>query len=110
MTIDERFDRMDERLDRMERSIGELTQNLKTLSELTQQNFKSLTQYVLDFRTETANRFQNIEIRLDVLGASVSSLDVRMVPLTKAIIDFGAVTSQLQREQARLSTLVDPAA
>jgi flagellar capping protein FliD len=89
----------DERLDRIELSIENLARSTE-----------SLTRYVLDFRTETINRFQMIDTRLDVLSATVASLDSRMAPLTKAILDFGAVANRLQVEQSRLAKLVEPAA
>jgi vacuolar-type H+-ATPase subunit I/STV1 len=79
----------DERFDRIERSI------------------ETLTQYVLDFRQETASRFQTIETRLDVLSATVASIDSRFPSLTKAIFDFGALSSQLVREQSRQKERVE---
>ena len=83
MTMDERFDRID-------RPIQALTQTVD-----------ALTQYVLDFRQETASRFQTVETRLDVLSATVASIDSRFPALTKAILYFGTLSSQLVREQTR---------
>jgi ABC-type transporter Mla subunit MlaD len=103
MTPDERFDRLEGAIER-------------------------LTRYVLDFRQETAARLPTIENRLDVLSSTLASLDARQPALTKAILDFGSLATQLQREQSRLndtvtdvstrvakleeivSTLIDPAA
>jgi len=81
MTTDERFDRID-------RSLETLTQRID-----------ALTQYVLDFRQETASRFQTIESRLDFLASSVANIESRFPPLTKAILDFGSLSTQLVREQ-----------
>jgi len=77
MSPDERFDRLDGSIERV-------------------------TQYVLDLRQETATRLQTIENRLDVLASTLASLDSRQPALTKAILDFGSLAAQLQREQSRL--------
>jgi len=84
MTLDERFDRLDGSIERLCGMHG------------------TLTQYVLDFRQETASRLQTIESRLDVLASTLASLDSRQPALTKAILDFGSLATQLQREQAKL--------
>ena len=73
MTADERFDRVDSAIER-------------------------LTQYILDFRQETATRLQAIDNRLDVLASTLASLDARQPALTKAILDFGSLAAQLLRE------------
>jgi len=85
MTTDERFDRIDK-------------------------SIQDLTRYVREFRTETINQLFTIETRLDVLSATVTSVDSRIPGLTKAILDFGAIASQIQREQSRIAKLVEPAA
>jgi len=103
MTQDERFDRIDDSNER-------------------------LTRYVLELRDETAHRLDVIDHRLDMISATVASLDSRLPPLTKAILDSGSLAAQLAREQSRekalaadlaarldrleekLSKLIDPAA
>jgi hypothetical protein len=76
MTHEERFDRIDaslERLDaRLEASVARIDANIERL-----------TQYVLEFREETARRFELIDSRLDSLNATVSSIDLRLPGLTK---------------------------
>jgi hypothetical protein len=87
-----------------------------------------LTQYLLDFRQETAQHFEVIDNRLEILTATVANIDSRFPPLTKAILDFGKVSTQLTNDQARnkhaiaelgarverheekVSKLIDPAA
>jgi hypothetical protein len=81
MTTEERFDRVDSAIER-------------------------LTQYVLDLRQETATRLQTIDDRLDILSSTVASLDSRHPALTKAILDFGSLATQLQREQWKLKDTV----
>ena len=88
MTADERFDRIDQKLEA-------LTQKLETLTR----DVGALTQYVLEFRGETAVRFQNLETRMDVFAAAMAGLDSR--PLAKALVEFGAVASHLQRAQSK---------
>jgi archaellum component FlaC len=82
MTTDERFDRLD-------RSVGDLARSVETL-----------TRYVLDLRQETADRLQTIENRLDMLASTVTNIDSRLPALTKAILDFGSLSTQLVREQS----------
>ena len=95
--VDQRFDRVDQRFDRIDRSIETLTQR----GDRIERSIETLTQYVLDFRQETAIRFQTIETRLDVPSATVASIDSRLPALTKAILDFGTISSQLEREHWR---------
>jgi ABC-type transporter Mla subunit MlaD len=81
MTADERFDRVDGAIER-------------------------LTQHILNFRQETAPRLQTIDNRLDMLSSTLASLDARQPALTKAILDFGSLATQLQREQSKLKDTV----
>jgi ABC-type transporter Mla subunit MlaD len=83
MTTEERFDRVDSAIERLCGLHG------------------TLTGYVLDFRQETATRLQTIDNRLDILSSTLASLDSRHPALTKAILDFGSLATQLQREQSR---------
>jgi prefoldin subunit 5 len=100
----------DERLERIEQSIENLARTTENLARSTESNFQNLTRYVLELRTETTGRLEIIENRLEVLAATFSSLDSRLVPLTKAILEFGVIATRLQREQTRIAKLVDPAA
>ena len=77
MTVDERFDRLDESVSRLSR-------------------------YVTEMREESTHRFDVIDQRLDILSATVASLDSRFPPLTKAILDFGTLAGRLTREQSRV--------
>jgi hypothetical protein len=107
----------DERLDRIEKSIENLTgyvQGFRTETanrlEIIEKSIENLTRYVQDFRTETANRFEIMDSRLTALAAVYGSVEARMGPLAKAILDFGAIASRLQVEQSRIAKLVEPAA
>jgi chromosome segregation ATPase len=88
MTTDERFDRVDSAIERLS------------------DQHRTLTQYVLDLRQETAARLQTIDNRLDILSSTLASLDSRHPALTKALLDFGSLATQLQREQSRLKDTV----
>ena len=90
MTADERFDRIDANIERLSDSVGELRDSLKYL-----------TQYVLDFREETARRLDIIDNRLDVMAANINNIDARFPTVTKAILDFGKHTTVLTNDQAR---------
>jgi DNA repair ATPase RecN len=74
---------IDERLDRIDRSL------------------KTLTEYVLDLRQETANRLQTIDNRLDIVSSTLANVDSRLPALTKAVLDFGSISAGLMREQSK---------
>jgi hypothetical protein len=57
----------------------------------------SLQEYVLSSRSEMVTSFQLIEQRLTRLEAVMSTIDLRLPPLTRAITDFGQVASSFQR-------------
>jgi hypothetical protein len=83
------------------------------LDELTR-SMKAIEGYLLQFRAEVTERLQIIENRLDTISSVMMSLDSRLQPITKAVLDFGSVATRLTRDHARLeekvSKLVDPAA
>ena len=80
MTNDDRFDRIDASIEQM----GE-----------------RLSRYILDLRQETRAGMQSLSNRIDVLSAAMSSIDSRIPALTKAVIDAGAMSTQLLLEQSR---------
>jgi hypothetical protein len=82
----------DERLERIEKSIADVNR------------------YLVDFRSETINRLEIIDSRLTTLTGLYQSLEARMAPLSKAVLDFGAIANRMQIEQSRLAKLVEPAA
>jgi hypothetical protein len=84
MTVDERFDRLDDAIGDLKRSISDLTG------------------YVLDFRQETATRFQGVENRLEVFATTFASHGSRFPAMTKSPMDFGADHSALMCEQWKL--------
>jgi hypothetical protein len=62
-----------------------------------------LTRYILDLREETRTRLQAVESRLEILSATMASIDARdsRIPaLTKAVVDFGALSSHLLTKQS----------
>lgn len=82
----------DERLERIEKSIADVNR------------------YLVDFRSETINRLEIIDSRLTTLTGLYQSVEARMAPLSKAVLDFGAIANRMQIEQSRLAKLVEPAA
>jgi chromosome segregation ATPase len=93
--IDQRFDRVDERFDRVDQSIETLNQRVGRV----EQSLDNLTRYVLEFRQETLNRFQAIETRLDIPMSIATSMESKLPPLSKAIADFGALSTQIVAHQ-----------
>jgi hypothetical protein len=83
-----------------------ITERLRELSKRVDgvsERVDSLTRYVLDFRTETIQRFEAIDRRLELLWSSFASIDSRLPALNKALVDFSALAGQF-------SKLVNPAA
>jgi hypothetical protein len=93
----------DERLDRIEKSIENLARSMDS-------NQQHVMRYLLDFRSETINRLEIMDSRLTTLTGLYQSVEARMAPLSKAILDFGGIANRLQIEQSRLAKLVEPAA
>jgi hypothetical protein len=87
MTHEERFDRIDA--------------NIGRLNDTFRESIRQLTQFVLDFRQETIQHLEVIDGRLDVLTATITSIDSRFPPLTKALLDFGKISTHLTNDQAR---------
>src|ERR1700691_2865555 len=80
----------EERFDRINASIAHIDASIERL-----------TQYVLDFREETARHFEVIDNRLDVLTAIVANIEARYPAFNKAILDFGKLATHLTNDQAR---------
>jgi archaellum component FlaC len=103
--IDERFEHIDERFERIDERFAHIDERFERIDNSIQEMKRSisdLTGYVLDFRQETATHFQSMENRLDVLASTVASLDTRQPAVAKALMEFGAVHTQLVREQSVL--------
>jgi hypothetical protein len=110
MTTEERWDRIERSIENLTRYMQDFrTETIERLGRV-ERSTENLTQYVQELRSETINRLEIIDSRLTVLTATFTSLDSRMPPLTKAILDFGAIASRLQVEQSRIAKLVEPAA
>lgn len=77
MTVDERFERIEARLDQVE---------------------SRLTQYILDFRQEATQRLDIVDRRLDMLTAMMRTIDDRMAPFSKMMLDSSTVMGELMRE------------
>jgi prefoldin subunit 5 len=97
MSQEERFDRIDASIARLDASVVRIDAS----SARIEANIGRLTQHILDFREETVRHLEVIDNRLDVLTATVSSIDSRIPALTKALLEFGITTTQLTNDHAR---------
>ena len=70
--IDQRFDQMDQRFERMD------------------QRFERIDQYVLEFRNEVARRFESLETSLRLMSSATSSIETRIQPFTKGVLECRA--------------------
>jgi prefoldin subunit 5 len=95
MTHDERFDRIDANIERLNDRVERVEASVTRIEA----NIDRPTQYVLDFRQETAQHFEVIDNRLDALTATVNNIEARFPTLTKGILDFGKIATQLTNEQ-----------
>jgi predicted nucleic acid-binding Zn-ribbon protein len=111
--LEKRFDRIEQRFDVVEQRLNEADKRFdridEKLGELTQSH-QSLVHSFLNFRTEVINRFQRIDMRLEMLTGVTTSLDFRLPPFSKALLELGETANRLQQEQVRISKLVEPAA
>jgi tetrahydromethanopterin S-methyltransferase subunit G len=100
----------DERLDAVMSRLKEIADRLAAIDN----RLERVDTYLLQFRAEVTGRLEIIENRLDTISSVMMSLDSRLHPITKAVLDFGSVASRLILKQARIeekvSKLVDPAA
>jgi chromosome segregation ATPase len=104
MTADERFDRLEQIIERLGQRIDSLDQRMDRLDrrmDRVDQSLATLTGYVRELKTEMLNRFQVIENRLEVLAVTITSNDAKLSGFTKGVMDFGVVSSQLTKNQAR---------
>jgi len=84
--IDQRLDQMDQRLDRMD------------------QRFERIDQYVLEFRNEVARRLDLLDNGLRLMSSAVYSIETRIQPFTKGMLEYGVIASQIAVEQGQLKT------
>ena len=104
MTADERFDRIDGTLERLSDKMGGLSDKLERVSDKLERvsgDLAHLTEYTISFRTEVIAKFEVVDQRLDYLGSTLASLDSRIAPMSRAILESGATSAQLVREQFR---------
>src|SRR5580698_3138029 len=104
MTTDERFDRLDASIERLNDSVGEIKSSIAQLRDYSAQltiSVEHVTQYLLDFRQEAIQHLEVIDGRLDVLTATITTIDARFPPFTKGLLDFGKISTQLTNDQAR---------
>jgi chromosome segregation ATPase len=93
--IDQRFDRMDQRFDRVDQSIENLSVRVGKVEE----SIAKLKEFTLEFRQETVSHITAIEARIEIPLATAASLELRLQPLSKAIMDFSSVTTQIMNGQ-----------
>jgi uncharacterized coiled-coil protein SlyX len=82
MTTDERLDRIDATLS----GLGHAIQGINS--------------YLLEFRTEMIQRFDQLETRLEMVEATVHSVDARLPALTKAINNLQVRMDKLEKPAA----------
>ena len=103
MTVDERLERMEQILDRLSDAVADLRETAADSRDKVadlRQTVDGLRSSLLDFRTETIQRFEGLDRRLEMVAITVSSLDSRVPASTKAVMDM----------QVRMEKGVRPAA
>ncbi len=113
MTADERFDRIEQflqglaqRLDQMEHRVDarfdrvdQSIENLNVRVGKVEESIEKLKAFTLDFRQETVSHITAIEARIEIPLATAASLELRLQPLSKAIMDFSTLTTQVMNGQ-----------
>ena len=87
----QRLDRIDANIERHSERLDRIDANIERLHNIV----TSLTEFVLEFRQETAQHFEVLDNRLDVLTATLSNIEARFPTLTNAFPDFDKLATQL---------------
>jgi hypothetical protein len=82
-------------LDRIDANIERLEGRLDTSVARIEASIGQLTQYLLEFRQETAQHFEVIDNRLDVLTGTIANIEARSPTLIKGVLDFGKLATQI---------------
>lgn len=103
----------DERLDEVMSSLKAIESHLERTEKTTAERFAAIDSrldridaYLLQFRSEVISRLDVIDNRLDTLSSVLATIDLRLPPLTKALLDFGSVAARLTRDHAQLEEKV----
>lgn len=104
MTLEEKADQLAAMVQSLAASVAKYEERFDRIDKSIERLFQAderTSGYLLDFRREVAERFQVLENRQEIIGLTLSSIETRFAPLTKAILDFGSTASYLIREQSQ---------
>jgi hypothetical protein len=103
----------DERLDQVIATMTEMRQEMAGMRQETagmRQEIGQLTRYVMDLRSEVITRLDILDSRLTTLTGFYGSLEARLNPVAKGMLELGEIVNRVHIEQSRLARLVQPAA
>ncbi len=67
--------------------------------EQLQAQFDRMAGYIIDLKREVVARLDLIEQRQSVMAATLTSLDMRMPPLAKSVMDVQASANQILKDR-----------
>ena len=82
MTTDEKLDALIAQMSAMNWRLD----NIVTRLDKMETRLDEMREYILDFRSETIRRFDQVEARLAMVIVTVQSFDARVPALTKAVV------------------------
>jgi hypothetical protein len=100
MSAEEQFTRILQLLEAQGKRLDRIDQRLGHMD----QRFERMDQYVLEFRNEVARRLDLLENSLRLMSSAVFSIETRIQPFTKGMLEYGVIASQIALEQGRLKT------
>jgi predicted nucleic acid-binding Zn-ribbon protein len=89
--IDKRFDAIDKRFENIDKQFDNVYARLEKVDK----RLDNLTTFTLDMRTEVIRRFDALEQRVDFMANAMLNVQ----PLTKGMLDLGALMGQMTRAQ-----------
>jgi hypothetical protein len=84
----------DERIDKLASLIEERFNGIDARFERVDAAIASVNTYVLNFRSETSQRFEAIEHRLDLMAGTLTAVEAYLPIITKAMLSAAALGTQ----------------
>jgi hypothetical protein len=86
MSAEEQFARIVQLLEEQGKRLDRIDQRFERID----QRFERIDQYVLELRNEVARRFESLETSLRLMSSAISSIETRIQPFTKGVLECRA--------------------
>ncbi len=85
----------------------ELRAHLEAMEQRITAEFKSQSNYILEFRTEVIKEFKIVEQRLNTLSGLVSGLQTTIPAVSDSVLGTESTVSRLNREMAEIRARIE---